>query len=76
MQHSLPHSFTGNRAGIDTGAAYHFAPFDQGNPFAGLGPLDGGSLPGRPGTDDDQIVLLHSGLSARFILTDPVAPEY
>jgi len=36
--------------------------------------LNGGALPGRAGTDDDQIVPLHSGLSARFILTDLTGP--
>src|ERR1700728_974245 len=70
VQYGLPHGLAGNSAGVDTAAAHQLAPFDQGDSLPGLGPLNGGALPGRAGTDDDQIVPLHSGMSARFILPD------
>ena len=57
MQHRFAHGLAGDGAGVDAGAADHFALFDQRDLLAGFGALYSRPLPGGAGADDDQIVV-------------------
>ena len=66
MEHGLAHGLGGDGAGVDANAADHGPGFHHGHALLHLGSGDGGALPGRPGTDDDQVVF--DGAHARFLL--------
>ena len=53
------HGLAGNGAGVDAGAADDFALFDHRHAAAALGALNGRTLSGRPGADDDDVEFLH-----------------
>ncbi len=59
MKDGFANGLAGDGAGIDGGAADNFESLDKGGAFAEFGGLNGGALAGRPGTNDDEIVLLH-----------------
>ena len=64
VQHRLPHRLARDRAGVDAGAADDLALFDEGDPPADLGRLDGSPLAGRTGADHDEIETLHRRYSS------------
>ncbi len=57
VQNGFAHGFGGDGAGVDADAADHGKGLDNGHALLHFGGGDGGSLPGRPGTNDDQVVL-------------------
>ena len=56
MQHGFAHGLGRDGAGIDAGAADHFAAFHHGNLLAQFRAIDGGALAGGAGADDDKVV--------------------
>jgi hypothetical protein len=56
VQHRLAHGLRRDSAGMDAAAAHQLARLDQGDLLAELGSVNGSSLSGRAGPDDDQIV--------------------
>jgi hypothetical protein len=65
MHHGFAHGLRGDGAGVDADAADHGASLDHGHALLHFGGGDGGPLPGRPGTDDDQVIL--DGAHARSL---------
>ena len=61
------HGFGGDGAGVDADAADDGAGLDDGDALLHLGGGHGGTLAGRPGSDDDQVVLdgAHASVSPR-----------
>ena len=60
VQHGFAHGLAGNGAGVDAGAADDFALLDHRHAAAALGALNGRTLSGRAGADDDDVVFLHA----------------
>ena len=70
VQHRLAHGLGGDGAGVDADAADHRAGLHNGHPLVHLGCGHGGSLPGGPGANDDQVILdgAHASVSPqRFV---------
>ena len=59
VQHGFAHGLARDGACVDADASDAIQFFDQRDFLSKLGALDGGSLPGRAGADDNQIVGLH-----------------
>jgi hypothetical protein len=55
------HGLAGDSARIDTGTTYDFALFDHRHAAAALGALNGRTLSGGAGADDDDVEFLHEG---------------
>ena len=67
VQHRLAHGLGGNGAGVDAHAANHLPGLDHSHAFAHLGRGHGGSLPRRPGTDNDEVILYRAHASHLWI---------
>ena len=50
---------------MDANAADHLLPLDDADVFPELGGLNGGLLTGRPGADDQKVVVRHEDLNGR-----------
>ena len=59
VQHCFAHGLAGNGAGVDARASNHFHFFHQRDLLTGLRRLDRGALPGRSGTNHDDVEAIH-----------------
>ena len=57
VEDGFAHGLGGDGAGVDADAADDGAGLDNGHALFHFGGGHGGALPGRPGTDDDQVIL-------------------
>ena len=60
VEDRLAEGLGGDRAGVDADAADDLPPFANADPPAELGGLDGGVVPGRAGSDDEDVERFHA----------------